>query len=64
MPRILARFVPDEDSLVPSATVRSFASVTHRGQPGVGMVAPAPVKAPAKKGHTSITRGQNDLALK
>jgi hypothetical protein len=44
-----ARFIPDEQSLAPSATVRSFASVTHRGQPGVGMVAPTPVKVTVKK---------------
>ena len=38
-----AVFVPQEGEMPPSATLRSFASVTRRSQPGVGMVAPAPV---------------------
>ncbi len=62
-----ARFAVSDD-LPPSATVRSFAAVTRRGQPGVGMVAPTPVKAPVKKTTTkkttSIVPANKDLALK
>ena len=58
-----ARFVPQEDDLPPSAAIRSYAAVTRRSQPGVGMVAPTPVKAPVKK-TTSITPVSRDLAAK
>jgi hypothetical protein len=65
-----ARFVPTEEDAPASATVRSYASVTRRTQPGVGMVAPAPVKVQTKNTTrtttttSSIVPERNDLALK
>jgi|GEM_PF-6117944 len=62
-----ARFVPKDEDLPASATVRSFASVTRRAQPGVGMVAPAPViktTVTKKVRTTSTSTGQNDVATR
>jgi len=67
--RKLARYVvaAKYEDLPASATVRSFASVTRRAQPGVGMVAPAPViktTVTKKVRTTSTSTGQNDVATR
>jgi len=61
-----ARFVPTVEDMPASASVRSYASVTRRSQPGVGMVAPTPVKVTVKKVRTTSadSRANRDLALK
>jgi hypothetical protein len=63
-----ARFAINDD-LPQSATVRNFAAVTRRGQPGVGMVAPTPVKTTIKKtvkktASTTIVPASQELAQK
>jgi hypothetical protein len=56
-----AIFAPDAGEVPPTATIRNFASVSRRSQPGVGMAAPAPAARKIGRANGNTAAG---LALK